>query len=241
MNTMLRMEAKRRPYMAAAGLTLAAWTVLAAWSLSPYAEWLEHAEMEHLPAPPAVRVAVFALGWTLMIVAMMLPATLLLLARSQNGRDDLRRLLPVIAAYLAPWLVFGVFSYLGDSALHEIVEHNPAVAPLIAPGVLLLASVYQFTPLKRTCLAHCRNLGTLAVSEQTHGSGGWRLGFQHGLYCLGNCWALMLLMFAFGGASLLWMLALGAVMAAERLARSTVHLSPLLGGLLILAAAALVL
>jgi predicted metal-binding membrane protein len=241
MNTIVRLETERRPYVAAAGLVLTAWLLLGVWSLSPYAEWLDHAQMEHIAAPAAVRLAVFALGWALMIVAMMLPGTLLLLARCRPAeRSSLPQLAPVIAAYLVPWLAFGVFSYLGDSALHEVVEQRPALAGVIAPGVLLLAGGYQFTPLKRACLARCRTWNMPpSGGEQAHVGDGWVAGLRHGLACLGSCWALMLLMFAFGGMNPLWMLALGSVMTAERLARPHFPLSPLLGGLLILLATVL--
>lgn len=238
MNTSLRLDADRRPFVAAAGLVLAAWATLAAWSLSPYAEWLDHARMEHIAAPPIVRLAGFTLGWTLMIIAMMLPGTLLLLARGWRGEPGSRaRFAPLIAAYLLPWLAFGVFSYLGDGALHEVVDHNPAVAGVIAPGVLLLAGLYQFTPLKRASMARCRRVGEMFTAPGQANQRGWALGLRHGLACLGSCWALMLLMFALGGMNLLWMLALGALMTAERLARPANHFSPLLGGLLIAAAA----
>lgn len=238
MNTSLRLASGRRLDVAAAALVLAAWTGLAAWSLSPYAEWLDHARMDHIHAPPSVRLAVFALGWTLMIIAMMLPGTLLLLARCGWGEPGgLRRLVPLIVAYLLPWLAFGVFSYLGDSALHEVVEHNPAAAGLIAPAVLLLAGLYQFTPPKRACLARCRRVGAAwAAPGQASNPGGWALGLQHGLACLGSCWALMLLMFAFGAAGLLWMLAFAAVMTAERLARRASFFTVPLGVMLIFTA-----
>ena len=121
--------------MTAAGLVLSAWLALAVWSMSPYAEWLDHARIEDIAAPLTVRLAVFTLGWTLMIIAMMLPGTLLLLARClENKPFSARRIAPVILAYLAVWMVFGSFSYLGDSVLHEIVEQVPALAGAIAPG-----------------------------------------------------------------------------------------------------------
>ncbi len=229
--------------MAAAGLVLSAWVVLAAWSMSPYAEWLDHARMDHIAAPAAVRLVVFMLGWTLMIIAMMLPGTLLLLERClENTPFSSGRLAPAILAYLGIWMVFGSLSYLGDSVLHEIVEQLPALAGVIAPGVLLLAGAYQLTPMKRACLSRCRLEGR-AVELLAHSSrrNSWTLGLLHGVFCLGSCWALMLLMFAGGGVNLIWMLILCAVMAAERLTRHGAYLAHVVGVLLILCWAASVL
>ena len=95
--------------------------------------------MAHLPAPASLRLAVFTLGWTLMVVAMMLPATLLLLRRCGDQPLVIGRLGAVILAYLAIWIVFGSLSYWGDSLLHEIVERVPSIGRVIAPCVLLLA------------------------------------------------------------------------------------------------------
>ena len=144
MSAMIQFNVARwRSSAAAAGLVLAAWGVLIAWGMSPYAEWLDHAEMAHLPAPASLRLVVFALGWTLMVAAMMLPATLLLLRRSVGDqRFAMGSLWPVILAYLAVWLVFGSLAFWGDSLLHDLVHQVPSIGRFIAPGVLLLVGVY---------------------------------------------------------------------------------------------------
>ena len=83
----------------------------------------------------------------------------------------------------------------------------------------MLAGLYQFTPLKYACLDKCRSpLGF--ITEHWHGSHerihAFRLGVRHGLFCIGCCWSLMLLMFAVGVGNLGWMLVLGALMAIEK-------------------------
>ena len=236
MSALVQFNTERwRSSAVAVGLVLAAWGVLVAWGMSPYAEWLDHAEMSHVPAPAALRLAVFALGWTLMVVAMMLPATLLLLRRCVGDQPfAMGGLWPLLLAYLAVWIVFGSISYWGDSVLHELVEQAPSLGNLIAPGVLLLAGVYQLTPMKGACLARCRFKGAV-LPPLTQVSRGrlWAMGLHHGLFCLGSCWALMLLMFAAGGVNLVWMLILGLLMTFERISRQGARLARLAGVLMV--------
>ncbi len=90
---------------------------------------------------------------------------------------------------------------------------------ILAAGILLLAGLYQFTPLKHMCLEKCRS--PLAfIMEHWHGGRddqeAFQLGMRHGLFCIGCCWSLMLLMFVVSVGNLAWMLALGAVMAVEK-------------------------
>jgi predicted metal-binding membrane protein len=161
-----------------------------------------------------------------MTVAMMLPTSLPLIARFQRmtaARPDGRQLVAVlISGYLLVWAGFGIAAHLADLALHQLVhrveplEHNEWV---IGAGVLVLAGSYQFTRLKYRCLEQCR-------SPLTFISGRWRgrhpqrdalrLGIDHGIFCVGCCWTLMLLMFLVGAGSLLWMLLLGGIMAIEK-------------------------
>jgi len=97
--------------------------------------------------------------------------------------------------------------------------------------------VYQFTPLKQMCLEKCRSPYMFLVEHwrgRNAGSDALRLGVRHGLFCLGCCWTLMLLMFAVGGANLGWMLALGTLMAAERSTRWGRYLTAPVGVALVL-------
>jgi predicted metal-binding membrane protein len=215
--------------LAVVSLIGASWAVLALWGVSPFAGLLSHTEIEAAGLTPILRLVIFTLGWTLMTMAMMLPGSLPLVNLFRQmllRRADRNRLLALLLiGYLAVWTIFGAFAYAGDSVLHEAVEQSPFLevnAGRIAAVILLVAGVYQFTPLKRICLAQCRSPYSFLVEHWTgqgEGLAAIRLGVHHGLFCLGCCWTLMLLMFAIGGANLGWMLALGAVMATERTSR----------------------
>jgi predicted metal-binding membrane protein len=223
----LRTAEDRRWYHVSLGaLIIAAWAALAAWGASPYAELLHHGGATDDGDLPIPRSAVFVLGWTLMTVAMMLPSSLPLVnlfRRFVLQRADGPRLIGLLlGGYLGVWVYFGLVAYLADGLLHAAVAQIPAVraaATGIGGALLVVAGAYQFTPLKAMCLEKCRSPYMFLVQ---HWRGrrakvdALRLGVRHGLFCLGCCWTLMLLMFAIGGASLGWMLALGALMAAER-------------------------
>ena len=107
-------------------------------------------------------------------------------------------------------------------------------------GVLLLAAgVYQFTPLKRVCLRQCRTPLGFVVTEWREGTGGGLvMGIRHGAFCLGCCWALMILLFAFGAMNLRWAAALAVIVAIEKVAPWGERLSQAAGGLLIASGAA---
>lgn len=193
------------------------WLVLWAWGQST------HARFHHHPGEPGMLV--FVTGWTLMVVAMMLPTSLPLvtsfrtLTRRRVDRGQLVALL--LVGYLGVWMLFGVVIYAGDGALRHAVEHNAWVqANLWALGAatVALAGLYQFTPLKYHCLDKCRSPLSF-IMEHWRGrhdrARAFWLGAHHGLYCLGCCWSLMFLMFAVGVGNVGWMLALAAVMATK--------------------------
>jgi len=225
-------------------LVVLAWTVLAAWGASPFAGLLDHRGIGERTISPLLRLAVFVLGWTLMTVAMMLPSSLPLVnlfRRMIAGRPDRNGLvLRLVVGYLGVWVLFGVLAYRGDALLHYAVARLPALASgsaVIASVILIVAGVYQFTPLKHMCLEKCRSPYSFLVEHwrgHQAAADAFRLGARHGLFCLGCCWTLMLLMFAVGGANLGWMLMLGAVMAAERTSRWGRYLTRPLGGVLVL-------
>ncbi len=208
-----------------------AWLVLWIWNRSPYGRYLGHAQLGEIGRDGGtvsvfLPVSLYLVGWTLMTIAMMLPTTLPLLEifhRLTARRPEHSQLTAlVITSYLSVWAGFGVAAHLADWALHEIVERSTwleANAWVIGAGTLLLAGSFQFTRLKYRCLDKCRAPLSF-VMEYWRGRHDRRnallLGINHGIFCVGCCWALMLLMFAVGVGNVGWMLVLGAVMAVEK-------------------------
>jgi predicted metal-binding membrane protein len=217
-------------------LVLLAWLALAIWSTSPYARYLSHDWTQlglaaslcaALPAGELLLpAALFVGGWVLMTAAMMLPTTLPFVAafRRLTARHDDRGALlgALIGGYVLAWLAFGVGAHLVGLGLAEGVRRSDWLTFngwAIAVVVLLAAGLFQFSSLKYRCLEECRSpLGFIAA--RWSGRRPWResvrLGWAHGLFCVGCCWALMALMFVVGAGSIFWMLALGAVMALEK-------------------------
>jgi predicted metal-binding membrane protein len=225
----------------------AGWTALALWGASPWSRYLSHQGLEQ--GAGAADTLLFVAGWLLMTVAMMLPTTWPLLVTFQALIRRRRRpglLVGLLAAgYVVTWSIVGLLLHSGDRLVHAGVEAIPwlgAHAGLISAGTVLLAGVYQFAPLKYRCLDECRSpLGFLlnhwrGTSERREA---FMLGVRHGLFCVGCCWSLMLLMFAVGIGSLAWMFALGAIMATEKNATWGRGLSRPLGLVLIGAGSAL--
>ena len=212
-------------------LCAVAWAALVAWDLSPYAH---HMHEEPLGAPslacarpaPLVHAALFVGGWVLMTLAMMLPTTLPLLEifrrLTRNRSDRTRLIVLVIAGYLAAWLAFGIAAHAFDVALHDAFDRGAwfkASSWVLGAATLVVAGAFQFSRLKHRCLDKCRAPLSFVLQHWTGGAPGaqaLRLGLHHGAYCVGCCWALMLLMFAVGTGNLGWMVALGAVMAVEK-------------------------
>ena len=214
-----------------------AWLILAFWSQSPYARYLDHGRWTDLglaapicSALPGGRILVPALlyggGWVLMIAAMMLPTTMPLLNRFNRmtaSRADRRELIALlIAGYLLAWIGFGLTAHLCDRLVHSAVAATPWLARhgwVLGAGVLGIAGGFQFSAVKYRCLDRCRSpLGFLIGHWRgvAPGREALRLGLSHGLFCIGCCWAMMLLMFVVGTGNLGWMLALAAVMAMEK-------------------------
>jgi predicted metal-binding membrane protein len=208
-------------------LIVLAWLALWAWGNSPYARFLDHGELERISFPGnPIFFLLFVAGWTLMTVAMMLPATLPLVRlfhRLTRRREDRWWLVALlIAGYLGAWTLFGIVAHFGVWILHQTLKHSRGLesnAWLIGSGLLIVAGIFQFTPLKYYCLDKCRSPLSFIMQywrgrrEKLHAL--W-LGAHHGAYCIGCCWALMLLMFAVGVANLGWMLVLGMIMAIEK-------------------------
>ena len=220
-----------------AGLAAMAWATLALWSASPYARYLDHggwldaAWLEAIcRAVPqgnlVVPALVYAGAWLLMIVAMMLPTTVPLLRVFQRvaaTRADAPALFAlVVLGYAAAWAAFGLVAHAADSLVH-IAAGNFGWLTLhgwvVGAAVLAIAGAFQFSSLKYRCLERCRTPFGF-VNARWRGlrpsREALRIGFDHGLFCVGCCWALMLVMFVVGMGNLGWMLVLAALMAAEK-------------------------
>jgi predicted metal-binding membrane protein len=220
-----------------ASLALASWAALLAWSASPYARYLAHdgwgedgalaALCRAIPAGGVVVPALLhAAAWVLMIAAMMLPTTFPLLAifrRITGARADGNRLVTLVAlGFLLAWCGFGVIAHAADTGLRWAAARDVWFVGhgwMIGAGVLAAAGIFQWSALKYRCLDQCRSPFTF-VCTRWHGTrpayDAFRIGLDHGLFCVGCCWALMLVMFVVGTGNLGWMLALAVVMAAEK-------------------------
>jgi predicted metal-binding membrane protein len=189
-------------------LAAVAWLALWLWEGSPYGHYLHHSA----GGAVALEGALFAVGWVLMIVAMMLPSSvpLVLTFRALVGRraHPGRLVALLLSGYLVVWGAFGLAAWLADRLIHAAVAALPP-----------LAAYPQFSPLRDRCLEECRSpLGFVmnrwrGVSERTES---FAMGVAHGAFCIGCCWSLMLVMFGVGLGSLTVMLALGGFTAVEK-------------------------
>jgi predicted metal-binding membrane protein len=128
-----------------------------------------------------------------------------------------------LGGYATVWTSFGAAAFLGDMGIHRLVgrwEWLAARPSLIGGAVLMLAGAFQFSNLKDRCLRVCRHPAGYLLQHYRWGtSAAFRLGVGHGVFCVGCCWALMLVAFAAGVATLWWMAALTGVMVFEKTGR----------------------
>lgn len=227
-------------------LAAAAWAVL----------WVADADFHgalHLQGRPGwaellrpSAMLVVAGAWTVMSLAMMLPTSLPVLATLHTfarARGD-RALLVALAAlgYLAAWTAFGALLAPLQLGLHTAVGlfgESELPARVLAPALLLAAGLFQFSALKYRCLEKCRSPLSVVLSHWHGRRQRWqafRLGWASGVFCVGCCWALMLLMFLSSVGHLAWMLVLGLVMAVEKNVRWGRRLSAPVGIALIVGA-----
>jgi predicted metal-binding membrane protein len=198
------------------------------------------ARMHGMDAGPATDLG--GLGWYLgiwvtMMAAMMLPSVApmaLLFARVSRERS--RRELPgaaptpiFVAGYLAAWTSYGLAAYgvfrfvswLGPGFLSW-----DGAGPYVAGGAIAAAGLYELTPLKQVCLKHCRGpLHFIFEGWRPGPFGAIRMGVEHGTYCIGCCWGLMVILFALGVMSLFWMAVIAGVIFAEKILPHGLRLS----------------
>jgi predicted metal-binding membrane protein len=181
--------------------------------------------------------------WGVMMVGMMAPSAtpmLLLFGASGARRANAGTAPPVLLfgiGYIIVWLGFSAFATLAQWALQTSALLSPAMEATNARfgGALLIAAgVYQLTPFKRACLTHCQSPMAFLMSHWREGArGALQMGLSHGIYCLGCCWALMIVLFAVGVMNLAWVAALTVFILLERIAPPGVIIARLGGVLLI--------
>ena len=219
-------EPSRRwlPHVTLVWAIVAAWTVAIAAEVTGRGHALHHDALAEGALPTWAALGLFLLAWQLMITAMMLPSSLPLvrlfnLASADQPRPQLARA-AFLSGYAVLWTGFGAAAFIGDLGIHYLVDHWGWLAArswLLAGGVLVLAGAFQFSSLKDRCLRLCRDPAAYLDRHYRGGvRGAFRLGAGHGVFCVGCCWALMLVAFAVGVANLGWMATLTAIMVYEK-------------------------
>lgn len=184
------------------------------------------------------------LMWAVMMTAMMVPTAaplLLLFANVQSSRRAQNRpFVPTgvfLLGYLVVWYGFAAAAVIAQWGLHTAALLSPmmsSASPVLGGALLVAAGVFQWTPLKSTCLTRCRSPLSFLMTEWREGTGGtFIMGLRHGLYCLGCCWVLMGLLFVLGVMNLLWIAALAGFVLIEKVSPAGDWLGRAAGVLLI--------
>jgi predicted metal-binding membrane protein len=197
------------------------------------------AEMQSWPR----ELAALFIMWAVMMVGMMLPSAaplILLILGVYRRRDDrhtrLNSLL-FLGGYLLVWTLFSLVAASGQIALHRaalLSAEMEARSGILAAAILIITGVYQWLPMKGACLSHCRSpLSFLSHHWREGRAGAVRMGFVHGLFCVGCCWALMALLFIAGVMNLLWVAAIAVFVLVEKLSRQGLLFGRVAGVLLV--------
>jgi predicted metal-binding membrane protein len=184
------------------------------------------------------------LMWLVMMIAMMTPSIApLVLIFAMVNRQKKQQQAPFVSAtylfagYYVAWAIFGLLATLLQWRLQAIDWLDPEMFithKYVAGCILLLAGIFQFTTLKTRCLQHCATPVAFIHSKWKDGrSGAFQMGIQNGIYCLGCCWILMIVLFVAGIMNLLWIAIIGAFVLVEKIYPGRKWLSMLAGILLV--------
>jgi predicted metal-binding membrane protein len=166
--------------------------------------------------------------WVVMMAAMMLPSIMpMVLGFAALSRQRRAQRLPYartgvfVLGYLAVWSGFSLLATLAQWGLLEARLVTPmmvSAAPWLAGALLVIAGVFQFTPLKHACLSRCASPFGFLLNEWRDGTfGAWTMGLRHGAYCVGCCGLLMALLFVFGVMNVLWVAVLSIYVLLEKM------------------------
>lgn len=184
----------------------------------------EMGEMASMAVSQGMSFAAYVSGWAAMMTAMMFPAIspMVRLYARAAAKGNVAPVPFFVAGYLAVWTTIGIPAYFAWRQIADPLADGSTWVGRMAGATLVLAAVYQFTPLKAACLSHCRSPISFFIR---HGGStintpfrAARLGMHHGLFCLGCCWAIMAVLVAVGTMQLAWMAVLAAVIFLEKVA-----------------------
>ena len=214
---------------ALAAVVALAWAYLAYIVLAQPAMDMDAIAMAAMP-PPVWNIRYFAATlamWMVMMVGMMLPTaapTVLLFDALQMhgdpGRRDRRATASFAAGYVLAWGAFSIAATTAQWALSKAMLLSPMMTGsyVFTASLLVIAGAYQFSRWKTACLSQCRSPAEFLVRHRRSGPlGPLLIGLQHGIQCIGCCWALMALLFVFGVMNLIWVAALAVFVFVEKL------------------------
>ncbi|MGB4248665.1 MAG: DUF2182 domain-containing protein [Pseudohongiellaceae bacterium] len=216
---------------------------------SPVDHTLAHAAMHPAVAPwDGGFLALSIVMWSVMMIAMMLPtATPMVLSftRLQHQREARSKAIRLTgwfsAGYLGIWIVFSLMAAFAQWALYSsnlMTSAMGSATPLMAGALLVAAGLFQWSGLKEACLSKCRSPLNFLLNEWRPGSSGALImGLRHGIFCVGCCWVLMLLMFVGGVMNLAWMAAITIYVLLEKILPSVRMFASWTGVLLVFAGA----
>ena len=197
------------------------------------------------PGTMGLALPPFIALWVVMMAAMMFPSVapmVIVWIRSVSARSTTRQrvegVTEFLAGYLIAWAAFGLLAYVALLGAGRLVEVSPAAAKWAGAAIFAVAGIYQLTPLKETCLRHCRSpVGSLFHYASFRGPArDLRVGVHHGLYCVACCWGLMIVLIAVGAMNIAVMAALAGVILIEKVWKYGPRFAMVVGGVLILAA-----
>ena len=205
-----------------------AWSYLVLSAAHMSMDGAAHAAMGMSSPWTATTAMLTFIMWAVMMVAMMLPtaAPMVLtyaavvgrIAPEQGKRSSVAAF---AAAYLLLWFGFSLAATLLQWSLERaaiLSSTTMALGPFLGGGLLIAAGVYQLSPLKEFCLRNCQSpLTFIACNWRSGLEGAIRMGVRHGAYCVGCCWALMLLLFVGGVMNLLWVATISVFVLVEKL------------------------
>lgn len=182
--------------------------------------------------------------WAVMMVAMMTPsaAPMILMFAGVNRRRREQHVPYVptsvfLLGYLVVWVAFGILATAAQWGLHAASLLSPmmvSTTPVLGGVLLLVAGIYQWTPLKHACLSKCRSPLGFVLNEWREGRwGAFLMGLKHGSYCTGCCWPLMTLLFVAGVMNLLWVAAIAGFILLEKMAPAGQRMGQAAGALMV--------